>query len=204
MDKKTLMEEAGVADATIVLASARATEKWVVEVWYRGTLRPPRDPLGDGDLPDGRIVDVKTVPTPAALFVNGGTKRPVSLAIVASRGPLVVLGAVRPEEWRWGLPPVPGRPAKACWYVLRGELHRAPSRAFFGHPMPEDLPDSDEELHADWRRRDERRRLRKKVGRPLPLPLIGVEDGPATGLAMRKGHAPGKDNYKRRRPKVRA
>lgn len=77
----------------------------------------------------------------------------------------------------------------------------AQPKGTFGKPIIPTPVEEEQLIHEDWNERDQRRRERKKA-RPLPLPGIGEEGAPATGLSARRGHAPGRDNHIRKRPPV--
>lgn len=189
-------------DEERVLDRARRAERFVASV-YGGTLREPYDPVGDVDLPDGNVVDVKSVPTPAARFVNGGAHRPSSLVVVVSGRPQLVLGLVFPGQWRDAVPDVSVvRRPKRCWHVLRAECFPPPPGWIrIGCVDPEWwLRPDDELLHDDWNDRN-RRRVERAASAPVPMPWADPESvRRGTGLAGRKGHAPGRDNWRRRRP----
>jgi len=202
---ETMMVRAGVpeGDAVIVVADSRRAEVYVA-LAYGGTTLEPGNPVGDVELPIGgwRVWNVKSVPDPRARFVNGGEHRPVCDVIVVSRKPWTVLGMIRREQWAYGVPVVPGRRAQACWNVPRAAVLPAPPRRMVvGYDDPALYEMTwDDLLHADWNDRGRRRRARETEGQPEPLPGIGERQAHPTGLALRSGHAPGKDNWRRRRP----
>lgn len=202
----THMEQAGLPLDEVRRVQRRALElEHFVAAVYGGWVREEGDDIGDVDIPDIGTVDVKSVPTPMARFVNGGDvdHRPVSLVVVASWRPKLVLGLVEPEQWELGLPDVPGRRPQRCWHVRRAEVFPPPSyMARPGCVLPEWYEMTEDDLlHGDWRDRDRRRVLRRTY-HPEPFPWADPESvRRGTGLAGRRGHAPGKDNYKRKRPK---
>jgi hypothetical protein len=88
----------------------------------------------DLELPDGRLVEVKSVPTLAYRFVSAGDVRPtvptvvvwlpdIWLRVPGSRAPEPgIVGFVLPEAWQYGLPPlppVPGLTPRPTWFVPR-------------------------------------------------------------------------------------
>ena len=198
----THMESAGMSDDQVrrVVERSRRAEIFVAET-YGGDLLEPGNEWGDVELPDVGIVDVKSVPSPYATFVNGGRHRPVSLAVVVSEEPQLVLGLVPTDRWIDGLPPV-ARPQR-CWHVLRADVF-PPTGSWFriGCVVPDWYALSDDEvLRADWRDRN-RRRSERAHATPEPTPWADPETvKKGTGLARRAGHAPGKDNWRRRRPR---
>lgn len=203
------MELAGLSldQARAVVDRAFLAEQFVVDV-YDGELREPGDQVGDVDLTIARrpiTVDVKSVPTPLSKFVDGGRYAPAALSLVVSRDPHLVLGLVEPDQWTFGQPPV--RSAHRCWHVRRADVFPPPAPWIrIGCVVPAWYDMSDDDInHADWNDRNHRRNWRRDEGRPLVLPGVGDETSPSyvrgTGLASRKGHAPGKDNARRKRPR---
>jgi hypothetical protein len=80
---------------------------------------------GDIMIPTGEIVEVKSVPTSEATFVNGGDKPPrYRTIVVVTEGKeedWYVLGEIQTDRW------VRGRPtrlanAQICWYVPRDRI----------------------------------------------------------------------------------
>lgn len=199
---RTMMEEGGLGPehADRIVDRSRRIERFVADV-YGGELRRPGDEVGDVDIPGVGPVDVKSVPTPRARFVNGGRYRPTVLAVVASARPRLVLGLVEPEQWTLGIPVVPGRRPQRCWHVRRADTFPPPSNwVRIGCVDPEWYLKSDDDLlHADWNDRN-RRRHERRANRPEPLWGVDTNER-GTGLAGRRGHAPGRDNYQRQRPR---
>lgn len=202
-ERKTMMEQAGISrsESDRIVRRSFQMERFVADV-YGGELRVELD-HADVNLPDFGPVDVKAVPTPRATFVNGGTKRPVVTAIVVSRTPRLVLGLVEPDQWEDGYPSVVGRKSQRCWHVRRAECFPPPPSAIrIGCVDPEWYAKSDDALlHTDWNDRNRRRSLRRRSA-PIALPWADPESvAKGTGLAARRSHAPGAENYKRSRPR---
>lgn len=198
------MESAGLSldEIARIVSRSRRIEQFVADV-YGGSLRAPGDEIGDVDIPEVGTVDVKSVPSPSATFVDGGRYRPSVLAIVASDVPRLVLGLVTPEQWELGIPDVPTRrkPTR-CWHVLRADVFPPPPPFMrIGCVDPDWYARSDDvALHADWNDRN-RRRVERRRNAPIPTPWADEESvARGTGLAGRRGHAPGQDNWRRRRP----
>ncbi len=172
---------------------------------------------------DGVPVDVKSVPL-GARFCNGGNKCPSALVVIVESDDTItsytewsktarILGVVpRGGPWRKDKPPIYG--GRLCWMTDRyqwepierhlpltvdepDETIIETQRLVLGAVDPRMHHDPDEMLRADWRDRDRRRRLR---ARSRPESMWGEADPPATGLSDRRGHAPGKENYRRIRP----
>lgn len=91
----------------------------------------------DLELPDGRFVDVKSVPSPRPAFVAGGNARPdvVALVVHVPSGPILrlpgrdpyadvgVLGFVAPGSWTLGpTPAVFGSTPRTTWHVLADQV----------------------------------------------------------------------------------
>lgn len=196
------MELAGLSldQARAVVDRAFRAERFVVDV-YDGELREPGDEVGDVDLVIGRrpiTVDVKSVPSPSSRFVDGGRSRPMSLSLVVSRWPQLVLGLVDPDQWTYGQPVV--RTAHVCWNVRRADVFPPPAPWIrIGCIVPAWYDMSDDDIkHASWNDRNSRRSARR-ADRPIEMPWAGPDAAKGIGLASRKGHAPGKDNWRRKR-----
>lgn len=204
-DRPTHMAEAGYSDEYIdeTQKRAMAMEEFVAVV-YGGTRRPDRDPIGDVNIPGHGIVDVKSVPHPNVKVINGGDHQPRARAIIVSAEPRLILGLVERETWRLGVPTNTGwsKPARLCWHVRRAEVFPPPAPWIkMGCVLPEwyEMPE-DEVLHTDWNDRKGRQRERARAMDSTKT-LFGEEYGrPVSGLSLRKGHAPGKDNWRRTRP----
>jgi hypothetical protein len=127
----TMMKQGGASDAevTMIQQRAKAAEAFVC-AWYDGELRLPMDPVGDVNLPGGKIVNVKSIPR-FAQFINAGSHRPGVTCVVVQETAgrdLRIVGAIEPDQWTHGTPDVPGRNPQRCWYAGLGQLRPAPSR----------------------------------------------------------------------------
>jgi len=195
-------QDGGLSDDQAARINDRAhrLEQWVADI-YGGWTREEGD-WADVDIPWHGPVDVKSVPSIDAGFVNGGAKRPVVTAVVATDSPRqLVLGIIDPAQWQYGVPVVPGRLAQRCWHVRRSDVF-PPTGPWIriGCVLPEWYRLSDDELlHIDWNDRN-RRRVERRLAVPESMPWADPESvKKGTGLASRKGHAPGKDNHRRKR-----
>ena len=180
---------------------AARLERWVADI-YGGSTREPRD-WADVDLPwRSDPIDVKSVPSIGATFVNGGRRRPVVTSVVVTDSPRqLVLGVVEPDQWQDGVPVVPGRLAQRCWHVRRSDVFPPIGQWIrIGCVLPDWYMLSDDELlHVDWNDRN-RRRMERRLAAPVSMPWADPESvKKGTGLASRRGHAPGKDNWRRSR-----
>lgn len=122
----THMEQSGLDPGVVLDRQWRAAAaELVVARTLHGAPRTEFDPEGDVMLYDPNIVvDVKSVDE-GFRFINGGKKRPRSLAVVVtwtSADVPAIHGVIYRELWHWGLPPVPGRTPIACWFVHAHEV----------------------------------------------------------------------------------
>jgi hypothetical protein len=189
------MDQSGIEDTEAVLIEAALAERFVAQL-FGGTLTEPFDRVGDVELRDETILDVKRVPV-GFRFVNGGDKDPLALVVVVQfrSGEPELVGYVPRGAWSYGLPPC--RNAKACWFVPRSAVLPIPSSPDLvpaggtgkaTRPMPEqpvtpsgrlvlgrdDPPALDRTLAKRIRDRLAKRRQRlRDAASPLPLPIEG-------------------------------
>jgi hypothetical protein len=118
----------GVGREAYIRRRAEWAEEYVATV-YRGTRRARYDPIGDVDLPDIGIVNVKRV-EPGWRWVNGGSSQPRVLVIVVEddRMDFTIVGVLRPDQFRWQEPSgLPSRlTPQSCWLASRDGLRPPP------------------------------------------------------------------------------
>lgn len=128
--KPTHMSSAGLPPEAISYVQDRglASEQFVAR--SLGALRriteglQSFDPLGDVTMPSGEIIEVKSAGR-MFRYVNGGSKRPRSRAIVVRwrrEDAPEIAGYVGVDDWRFGPPPEPRWKPIPCWYVLAAEV----------------------------------------------------------------------------------
>ena len=107
----------------------RQSEGFAAERWLQRTMFPDGKVLnrkGPGDimLPDGEVIEVKSVPFADATFVNGGESpakyRTIVVVTDGQESVWFVLGQIDINSWRRGRPL--GPKSQLCWYIPRSAI----------------------------------------------------------------------------------
>jgi hypothetical protein len=137
---RSIMSKAGVAQdrERHVSVKADGVEVYVCGLTH-GRLRPRYDSIGDVDIPDGRIVDVKRVEKGFTWVNCGGNRqrRPradLIIVVLDFETRYELAGSITPDRLRWEKPTnLPDRLTPiTCWLALKRDLVPVPPGVILG------------------------------------------------------------------------